>query len=423
MGIGVGGTLPWRLPMDMRFFKQLTVSTRDPLKRNAVIMGRKTWASIPSRFRPLADRISVVLSTKDENTARAEHAVPPEVLIASSLEEAMTMLSTASYCDQVESIFVIGGAALYSAALRSSCLGRVFLTHVDLPEDESPPKFDAFLDATALAGLSRVSLSRAFHEGPIRFEFATYTRVPGLSDEGAQPPVVEHGELQYLRLVRDVMAKGALRGDRTGTGTLSLFGAQMRFNLRDSFPLLTTKSVFWRGVAEELLWFVSGSTCAHQLRDRGVHIWDGNSSRAYLDSVGLVDREEGDLGPVYGWQWRHFGAEYKDRHTDYGGQGVDQLSELIEGIRNQPNSRRHIISAWNPPDLPKMALPPCHVLMQFFVANGELSCQMYQRSADLGLGVPFNIASYALLTYLVAHVTGLRPGDFVHTIGDAHGAY
>jgi len=220
--------------------------------------------------------------------------------------------------------------------------------------------------------------------------------------------------------VRDVIENGVERGDRTGTGTLSKFGVQMRFSLRESFPLLTTKSVFWRGVAEELLWFLNGETSAAKLQEKKIRIWDGNSSREYLDSIGLTDREEGDLGPVYGWQWRHFGAEYVDMHTDYTGMGVDQVAEVLDKIKNKPNDRRIIMTAWNPADLKKMALPPCHMFAQFYVANGELSCQMYQRSADLGLGVPFNIASYALLTCLFAHLSGLKPGDFIHTIGDAH---
>nr|XP_018671003.1 thymidylate synthase-like [Ciona intestinalis] len=194
----------------------------------------------------------------------------------------------------------------------------------------------------------------------------------------------------------------------------------MRFDLRTSFPLLTTKRVFWRGVAEELLWFIRGSTNAKELADKNVHIWDANGSRKFLDNIGLTEREEFDLGPVYGFQWRHYGAEYKDMHSDYTNQGVDQLKKVIDTIRTNPNDRRIIMCAWNPVDLPKMALPPCHAFAQFYVCNGELSCQLYQRSADMGLGVPFNIASYSLLTCMIAHVTGLKPGDFVHTLGDAH---
>ncbi|KAJ1889933.1 Thymidylate synthase [Kickxella alabastrina] len=234
-------------------------------------------------------------------------------------------------------------------------------------------------------------------------------------------------ETQYLSLIRDILETGETRNDRTGTGTIALFAPpQLRFNLdNDTFPLLTTKRVFWRGVVEELLWFIRGQTDAHTLRAQGVHIWDGNGSREFLDSRGLTHRREGDLGPVYGFQWRHFGAEYVDADRDYTGQGVDQLSEVIRKIREDPTDRRIIMSAWNPADMHKMALPPCHMFAQFFVSNpgtdqATLSCQMYQRSCDIGLGVPFNIASYALLTRLIAKVTGLKPGVFVHCMGDTH---
>ncbi|XP_049544908.1 thymidylate synthase [Anopheles darlingi] len=228
-------------------------------------------------------------------------------------------------------------------------------------------------------------------------------------------------EQGYLQLIRDIVSKGNKRSDRTGVGTLSIFGTQLRYSLRDgTFPLLTTKKVFFRGIAEELLWFIRGSTNAKELQAKGVRIWDGNSTREFLDSCGFTDREEGDLGPVYGFQWRHFGATYGTCHDDYTGKGKDQLAEIIEKLKNNPTDRRIILSAWNPVDIPIMALPPCHCLVQFYVANGELSCQMYQRSADVGLGVPFNIASYSLLTHMIAHVTGLKAGEFIHTMGDTH---
>lgn len=230
-----------------------------------------------------------------------------------------------------------------------------------------------------------------------------------------------HDEYQYLNLIEKIIATGSERIDRTSVGTFSIFGAQMRFSLRDgTFPLLTTKKTFFRGIAEELLWFIRGSTDAKELQAKNVRIWDGNSTREFLDKAGFTDREEGDLGPVYGFQWRHFGAEYKTCHDDYTGQGVDQLAEVIKTLQTRPYDRRIIMSAWNVPDIPKMALPPCHCLVQFYVADGEVSCQLYQRSADVGLGVPFNIASYALLTHMIAHVTGLKPGDFIHTTGDTH---
>ena len=197
----------------------------------------------------------------------------------------------------------------------------------------------------------------------------------------------ECDEMQYINLVRRVIQKGNKKSDRTGVGTLSIFGSQCRYDLRNNkFPLLTTKKVFIRGIAEELFWFIRGSTNAKELQEKNVRIWDANASREFLDAQGLTEREEGDLGPVYGFQWRHFGAEYKTMYDDYTNQGVDQLNEVINQIKKNPDSRRIIMCAWNPPDVPRMALPPCHCFVQFYVANGELSCQLYQRSADLGLG-------------------------------------
>lgn len=241
------------------------------------------------------------------------------------------------------------------------------------------------------------------------------------------PEFLNKEELQYLDLCRNIIENGESRPDRTGTGTLSIFAPpQLRFSLRDNkFPLLTTKKVFTKAIILELLWFIKGDTNNKNLQKEGVKIWDGNGSREYLDSLGLTDREEGDLGPVYGFQWRHFGAEYVDCHTDYTGKGYDQLSEIIHKLKTNPYDRRIIMSAWNPPDFKKMALPPCHVFCQFYVSFPEnqkpqLSCILYQRSCDMGLGVPFNIASYALLTKMIAKVVGMDCGDFIHTMGDAH---
>lgn len=250
---------------------------------------------------------------------------------------------------------------------------------------------------------------------------ATITQNGWKPSDSGKSAEINVQEMQYLETIRRIIDTGYKREDRTGVGTLSIFGTQMRYSLRDNIiPLLTTKRVFFRGVAEELLWFIRGSTNAKDLQAKNIHIWDGNSTREFLDASGFIDRQEGDLGPVYGFQWRHFGAKYKTCYDDYTGEGIDQLSEVINRIKNNPNDRRIIMSAWNPIDIPQMALPPCHCLAQFFVANGELSCQLYQRSADMGLGVPFNIASYALLTHMIAHVTSLKAGELVHTTGDTH---
>ena len=242
-----------------------------------------------------------------------------------------------------------------------------------------------------------------------------------------EPETVNTEELQYLDLCKRIIEEGEFRPDRTGTGTYSIFAPpQLRFNLRDNaFPLLTTKRVFTKGIILELLWFIAGCTDGKKLSEQGVKIWEGNGSREYLDSIGLTDRREGDLGPIYGFQWRHFGAKYKTCDDDYTGQGVDQLQNVIDKLKTNPYDRRIIMSAWNPADFALMALPPCHIFSQFYVnfpKNGkpQLSCLLYQRSCDMGLGVPFNIASYALLTIMIAHICDMEPGEFIHTLGDAH---
>lgn len=210
----------------------------------------------------------------------------------------------------------------------------------------------------------------------------------------------EHPERQYLDLLADILENGVQRGDRTGTGTLGVFGRQMRFDLSQGFPLLTTKKLHRKSIFVELLWFLRGDTNVRWLQERGVSIWDEWAA------------PDGELGPVYGKQWRSWTAP--------DGRVIDQMAAVVHSLKTNPDSRRHIVSAWNPAEIEDMALPPCHCLFQFFVADGKLSCQLYQRSADVFLGVPYNIASYALLTMMMAKVVGLEPGEFVHTLGDAH---
>jgi dihydrofolate reductase/thymidylate synthase len=423
-GIGQDGNLPWKLPEDMAHFKKVTLAAA-PGKMNAVVMGRKTWESIPDKFKPLPGRINVVLSRKAAEPYFAS-PYPADVLVASSVAEALKQLGTR---DDVSEVFAIGGESVYKEALEMPQCARIFLTRIakDIECDAFFPAFDE-----KLFRISYVSKTKVREELP--YDFVVYDRIPEgeeSKDAGVSSPSPSmlalggmnqflHEEYQYLNLIRDICANGATMGDRTGTGTVSLFGTSMRFDLRKSFPLLTTKRVFFRGLMEELLWFIKGDTNANHLSEQGVKIWDGNGSREFLDKRGLSHREQGDLGPVYGFQWRHFGAKYVDMHTDYAGQGVDQLADCIKKIKEDPTDRRILLSAWNPADLSLMALPPCHMFCQFYVANGELSCLMYQRSADIGLGVPFNIASYALLTCMMAQVCGLKPGDFIHNMGNTH---
>ncbi|KAK4803235.1 hypothetical protein SAY86_001438 [Trapa natans] len=433
MGIGKDGKLPWRLPADMKFFKELTSGTSEPGKKNAVIMGRKTWESIPSEYRPLTGRLNVVLT----RSGSFDIATAENVLICGSMPSALEMLASSPYSLSIQSVFVIGGGEIYREALNAPQCDAIHITEIN-----GSIQCDTFIPMVDTSLFHPWYTSFPIVENNIRFAFTTYVRVRRshalLGNENSVsnsksskleikkfdflPKLIfeRHEEYLYLSLVENILSNGTVKDDRTGTGTISNFGCQMRYNLRRTFPLLTTKKVFWRGVVEELLWFISGSTNAKILQDKGIHIWDGNASREYLDSIDLKEREEGDLGPVYGFQWRHFGARYTNMHADYTGQGFDQLLDVINKIKNKPDDRRIILSAWNPSDLKLMALPPCHMFAQFYVANGELSCQMYQRSADMGLGVPFNIASYALLTRIIAHICELTAGDFIHIIGDAH---
>jgi len=431
-GIGKDGTLPWRIPADMQHFKRVTLAPAPTGKSNAVIMGRKTWESIPEKFRPLPGRINVVLTRAAEDPSFAS-PYPEGILVASSVAKAVEALGAR---EDVAEIFVIGGEAAYKEAIGLPTCKNIFMTRVgkDMECDTFFPSFDE--SAYQIVHVSKTNV----HDG-LPFDFMVYQRRPtndadssGSAVKELALPLIEpsaglvamggagllHEEYQYLDAIREIIDKGVSMSDRTGVGTRSMFGKMMRFDLQQGFPLLTTKRTFWRGVLEELLWFVKGDTNAQHLADKGVKIWDANGSREFLDGRGLSHREVNDLGPVYGFQWRHFGAKYVDMHTDYKGQGVDQLAECIEKIKKDPTDRRIIISAWNPADLGQMALPPCHMFCQFYVAEGKLSCLMYQRSCDMGLGVPFNIASYALLTVMMAQVCGLKPGEFVHTLGNAH---
>jgi thymidylate synthase len=254
---------------------------------------------------------------------------------------------------------------------------------------------------------------------------------------------LEHEEYKYLHLLQDILDNGIVKTDRTGVGTKSIFGTQLKFDLSKSFPILTTKKVFFKGVIEELLWFIRGETDSKKLEAKGVKIWVGNTSRDFLDKKGL-DYPEGEIGPGYGFQWRHWGAAYNgskvwENSSDYGNtkpsyyevkkfkapygeeyKGIDQLAKVVETIRKNPNDRRMIVSAWNVADIDRMALPPCHLLFQFDVSDGKLNCQWTQRSVDSFLGLPFNVSSYALMTYLIAKITNLQPGTLTFSGGDTH---
>lgn len=394
-GISKNGYIPWHCRADMKRFAEITTVTKDPTKQNAVIMGRKTFETIGKE---LPKRHNYILSNslqeiKGYTSVEKVEQRPFEALF-----------NEISGRTDVERVFVIGGESIYRQVLEwwSHKIDKIYVTELKI-DAHCTQRFPV----NFLREQCNLVYEQALFDSGIHLLFKEYT-------------VKNVEEQQYLTLLQKIMKEGDHRIERTGVGVRSLFGLRMEFDIEDRLPLLTTKKVFWKTILRELLWFISGSTDATVLQKQGVRIWDGNTTREFLDSRGLTQLPVGDIGEGYGFNWRHFGAEYIDCHTDYTGRGKDQLAEIVRLIREEPTSRRILLSAWNPLTLHKAALPPCHVLCQFYVRSGRLDCQMYQRSGDMALGVPFNIASYSMLTYMIASVTGLKPGRFIHIIGDAH---
>jgi thymidylate synthase len=390
--IGVGNKLPWNIPEDLKYFNEVTTQSITGA-RNICIMGRKTYESLG---RPtLPNRILYVVSRSLQLPEEFSQDVCILPCPRSALERALASDSG--------SIFVCGGKTVYENLI-DSCR-EIHLTEIY----QGPGEGDVFFPNTLLREfeIELKSPMRYSRVSGTPFQVFTYRR--------------KHPEHQYLTIARDILQRGSEVTDRTGVGTRSIFGPQLEFDLQtQGFPLLTTKTVFWRGVVEELFWFIRGKTDAKILSGRGVKIWDGNSSREFLDKRGLQHYVEGDVGPVYGFQWRHWGAGYEGCHANYEGRGIDQLGDVVEEIRKNPTSRRLVVSAWNVAELDRVALPSCHILFQYRVEGGFLDLKMYQRSADWFLGVPFNIASYALLLSMTAHLTGKKPRRLILSFGDAH---
>jgi dihydrofolate reductase/thymidylate synthase len=391
--IGFEGKLPWYVPEDLKFFNNVTTTTSKQVP-NICIMGRKTYQSLG---RPTLPQRELYVVTKDltlpQPLSDSVKVFPSPQL---ALDQALK--------SEAERIFVCGGQSIYEQLI-DQC-NDISLT--EIYQQGSSNVADTFFEDKLLEGFEPTTKTE--------FTFSKHSCVGYRMIQFRRKTQEE----QYLRIAKSIIDKGVLREDRTGTGTYSIFGPQMEFNLQEGFPLLTTKRVFWRGVVEELLWFIRGNTDAKLLSEKNVKIWDGNSSRDFLDKRGLKDYREGDVGPVYGFQWRHWGADYVGCDADYTGTGIDQLGEVLKQIRESPESRRIIVSAWNVQELTRVALPSCHILFQYNVDGDFLDMKMYQRSADWFLGVPFNIASYALLLNMTAHLTGKKARRLILTFGDAH---
>lgn len=424
--IGIGNKLAYRIPEDLRSFQKITQECTT-CKQNVVIMGRLTWESLPEKCQPLPDRLNVILSQSSENLTNLKKHESQFVLIRDNLSAVITELQLRPDVDQ---IFIIGGGQIYQQALQLNDIDKIYVTQVDSNltsehfENNHQIVYGPYLGSQyspISSGELQTSLGKVYCKDhrydlkSLNYRFMIYQNTHKISTQRRHP------EYQYLDLLREVITTGHRRETRNAF-TYSIFGHRMEFDLdQQIIPILTTKRVAIKTALKELLWFISGDTSNKTLQKNGVHIWDGNSSREYLDSLGMTSRKEGDLGPVYGFQWRYSGAKYVDSQTDYCGQGVDQLQQAVEMLKKDPYNRRNIVCAWNPSNLLEMALPPCHLMFQWYVEeNNRLSLQMYQRSGDSFLGVPFNIASYSMLIHMVAWVTGLTPGRFIHIIGDFH---
>ena len=405
-GIGYKNELPWpKITKDMSRFANITSTTQNKEKINAVIMGKNTWDSIPKMFRPLKNRLNIILSSNPK--IKEEEINNNAVQTYNSFEAAHEKISQNPY---IESIFVIGGEQVYSNTINSKYVDKVYITELqyDCVVDKYFPKFDESNKFTMITSESAVDKNTN-----IGMTFKTFQNIQDINSD----------EYQYIDLVDGIITQATSehKNGRNG-GVLSTFSVNHTFDLQKGFPLLTTKKMYFKGIYEELWFFINGFTDSTILKDKGNNIWNGNTTREFLDSRKLYDRKVGDMGPMYGFNWRHFGATYSGCNTDYTGQGYDQLYALIDGLTNDPHSRRHLLTTYDPSKVDESVLAPCHgISTQFYIRDNKyLDCKMNQRSADIGLGYPYNIASYALFTHIICHVTGYLPGKLHMSLGDAH---
>lgn len=428
LGIGAGNDLLVKLKGDMKFFRNITCSSSSTNGgfQNVVVMGRMTWLSIPAERKPLKGRINVVL-TRDNTPSCAEarqRKLTNDGVFFTTFEAFCKIYSK----NPVLNVFVIGGQEIYSLFMDSQALKpqTIYLTHIKGARRAAQKFISPPDESYKLISVSEKHIEKIENDSgttvQYEYRFYRYNHISGRQSD-------EHN---YLDMCNNILSNGLVgREDRTKVGTTSAFCQQVRYNISDSIPLFTTKRVAWKHCIEELLWFLRGDTDAKVLQKKGVKIWNGNTSRDFLDGRGLHFYEDGICGPLYGWQWRFCGASYSQSLGDTskwegkGIGGVDQIEKLIEGLKNDPFSRRHLVCAWNPVQLDEMVLPPCHFAFQFYASPGragckDLSCHVFMRSNDVFHGHPFNVFSYAVLTYIIGLKTGMKPKELVISITDAH---
>ena len=411
-GIGKENSIPWNLPGDLKHFRDITTSK----KRNVVIMGRKTWESIPVKFRPLKDRINIVITSQ-----KTDFTVYQNTFSFPSLKVAIQYVQDNYYKLKLQDTYIIGGEMIYKDIFQVVHINNIYLTRVYGKFDCEKTFMDKKSFYEKIKEYCLCSVSPFQHENDLYYRFFHYTYDGGnLIKERYY-----FEEKQYLNILNKIITGGIERDDRTGTGTLATFGERQEYDLTDTFPLLTTKRIFTRAVFEELMMYLRGHTDNKILTDKNIHIWDGNTNRKFLDSRGLTEYPEGDMGETYGFNFRHFGGEYKDCHTPYEkGNGFDQVENAIHLIKNDPCSRRIIISLWNPNTNHKAALPSCLCWYQFFVdtKRDRLNLQIYIRSSDFFLANNWNVCTGAFLVNMICNLEGvnLTPGKIICITGDTH---
>jgi dihydrofolate reductase / thymidylate synthase len=391
--------IPWEDEQYYEWFKEMT-------KGDVIVMGRKTFEELPQHIRPIQGRLNVVMSNEFPRYSFLES----EQLIFTNayfLENKVIPENTG------RKIWFIGGKQIFDSF--SNKCQHAHIVWLDKSVKEPQLMFSELLPDFELMNWSKVAYSE--------YEKCNYRYLKFTRNFNSKCP--SH-EVSYMRMMNEILKDGIEKEDRTGVGTVSLFGGQQKYDVSKFLPILTTKFVPIKLIIKELLWFLRGDTDAKKLQKEGVHIWDGNSTREFLDKRGLTHYREGELGPIYSFQWRHFGAEYHGTDADYTGKGVDQISAIYEQLKNDPFSRRIILSAWNPTDLDKMALPPCHVMFQLYVEEDKvtgvrhLSGHLYQRSSDYFLAANYNLVSYTILLYIFAKKLGYKPRNMFMSFGDRH---
>ena len=430
-------SIPWYYKSDMEHFKNITKNTFYYNKMNGILMGYNTWKSLGVDFLP--ERINVVIDRTEIFITRISNNLYKVI----DFETAIIFMQENPNMDK---IFMIGGSSVYNKAIKHRDLDKIYVTKInknyegdvlfpkicgnfklesieseeviegkdvkedvkDVKEDAKDVKEDA-KDVKEDVKDVKEDVKDVKEDVKVKLDFCIYKKM--------NKP---HPEYQYIKCIKDILENGYEGDDRTGIGTLSVFGRQFKWDLEESFPLFTTKRMYFRGIVEELLWFLRGETDNRVLQSKGVHIWDGNTSRNFLDNNGLKHLEEGDGGKIYGFQMRHQGASYINCETNYKGQGYDQVEEALRLIKENPTSRRIVINLWNAPDMDEMALPPCLFFYQFRVYGKKLHCHILNRSNDMALGHPWNVGTGALMTYIFAKLTGLKPGSLTHSVSDAH---